>query len=277
MVVAPAGTTREPNHERHRARLVDARAHLGAPEFDGDREAVLERARAAGVKAVVVVGETLEDAEKNLRLAGNDDASVSAVSAGMIRPTAGLYPTILDRDQAASLETLIRRERARLIAIGEVGLDHWKVKDDAEREVQREIFRGFVRLSAETGLPLDVHSRSAGKPTIDLLLEEGARRVFLHAFDGRAASALPAVEAGFFFSVPPSVVRSPQKQKLIRRLPLTSLLVETDSPVLGPEPGVRNEPANVRISVGAIARLKGVSEDEVVEAVEENQHRLFGL
>ena len=258
-------------------RLVDAHAHLGAPEFDADREAVLERARAAGVKAVVVVGETLEDAEKNLRLAGNDDASVSAASAGMIRPTAGLYPTILDRDQAASLEALIRRERARLIAIGEVGLDHWKVKDDAEREIQREIFRGFVRLSAETGLPLNVHSRSAGKPTIDLLLEEGARRVLLHAFDGRAANAMPAVEAGYFFSVPPSVVRSPQKQKLIRRLPLASLLVETDSPVLGPEPGVRNEPANVRISVAAIAQLKGVSEDEVVEAVEENQHRLFGL
>ena len=96
-------------------------------------------------------------------------------------------------------------------------------------------------------------------------------------FDGRAANAMPAVEAGFFFSVPPSVVRSPQKQKLVRRLPLTSLLVETDSPVLGPEPGVRNEPANVRISVGAIAQLKGVSEDEVVEAVEENQRRLFGL
>ena len=249
-------------------RLVDVHAHLGAPEFDADRDAVLERARAAGVKAIVVVGETLADAEKNLELARG---------AAMIRPTAGLYPTILDREQAAILEALIRRERARLIAIGEVGLDHWKVQDEAEREVQREIFRGFVRLSSETRLPLNVHSRSAGRPTIELLLENGAKRVLLHAFDGRAATAMPAVEAGFFFSVPPSVVRSPQKQKLVRRLPLTSLLVETDSPVLGPEPGVRNEPANVRISVGAIAQLKGVSEDEVIEAVEENQHRLFGL
>lgn len=258
-------------------RLVDVHAHLGAPEFDADREAVLERARAAGVKAIVVVGECLADAEKNLRLARGDDGSLPESSASMLRPTAGLYPTILDRDQAASLEALIRSERDRLIAIGEVGLDHWKVQDEADREVQREIFRGFVRLSVETGLPLNVHSRSAGRPTIDLLLESGAKRVLLHAFDGRAANAMPAVEAGFFFSVPPSIVRSQQKQKLVRRLPLTSLLVETDSPVLGPEPGVRNEPANVRISVGAIAQLKGVSEDEVIEAVEENQHRLFGL
>jgi TatD DNase family protein len=255
-------------------RLVDAHAHLGAPEFDADREAVLDRARAAGVKAIVVVGETLADAEKNLALAA---ATAAGANAAMIRPTAGLYPTILDRDQAAKLEGLIRRERARLVAIGEVGLDHWKVQDPAEREVQREIFLGFVRLAAETGLPLNVHSRSAGRATIDLLLEAGAGRVLLHAFDGRAATAQPAVEAGFFFSVPPSIVRSPQKQKLVRRLPLENLLVETDSPVLGPEPGTRNEPANVTISVSAIAAIKELHEDAVIDAVEENQRRLFGL
>jgi TatD DNase family protein len=251
-------------------RLIDAHAHLGAAEFDADRAAVLERARDAGVVAVIAVGETLADAEKNLGLAAAD-------ASGMIRPAAGLYPTVLDRDQAASVESLIRRERERLAAIGEVGLDHWKVQDPAERELQREIFLGFVRLSAETGLPLNVHSRSAGKATIDLLLESGAVRVLLHAFDGRAATALPAVEAGFFFSVPPSVVRSPQKQKLVRRLPLESLLVETDSPVLGPDPGARNEPANVRISLKAIAELKGVSEGAVIEAVVENQRKLFDL
>jgi TatD DNase family protein len=251
-------------------RLVDAHAHLVAPEFDADRAAVLARARDAGVVAVIAVGETLADAEKNLSLA-------AASSDGMIRPAAGLYPTVLDRAEAASLEALIRRERGRLAAIGEVGLDHWKVQDPAERELQREIFLGFVRLSAETGLPLNVHSRSAGKATIDLLLESGAARVLLHAFDGRAATALPAVEAGFFFSVPPSVVRSPQKQKLVRRLPLASLLVETDSPVLGPERGTRNEPANVRISVTAIATLKGVSEGAVIDAVVESQQKLFGI
>jgi len=256
-------------------RLVDAHAHLGAAEFDADRIAVLERARAAGVKAVVTVGETLEDAEKNLRLAA--DGAETAELLAMIRPTAGLYPTILDRAQAQAVTALVRRERHRLIAIGEVGLDHWKVQDPAEQEIQREIFLGFVRLAAETGLPLNVHSRSAGKATIDLLLAAGAARVLLHAFDGRAATALQAVEAGYFFSVPPSIVRSPQKQKLVRRLPLERLLVETDSPVLGPEPGSRNEPANVAVSVGAIASIKGVSEDEVVDAIEENQRRLFGL
>jgi TatD DNase family protein len=218
---------------------------------------------------VIVVGETLADAERNLELAASDPT-------GMMCPAAGLYPTVLDRDQAIAVEALIRRERPRLAAIGEVGLDHWKIQDPAERELQREIFLGFVRLAAETGLPLNVHSRSAGRATIDLLLASGATRVLLHAFDGRTHSALPAVEAGFFFSIPPSVVRSPQKQKLVRRLPIESLLVETDSPVLGPEPGTRNEPANVTISVTAIAELKGLAENVVIDALVENQRRLFG-
>jgi TatD DNase family protein len=84
------------------------------------------------------------------------------------------------------------------------------------------------------------------------------------------------VEAGFFFSIPPSVVRSRQKQKLVRHLPLACLLVETDSPVLGPEPKQRNEPANVNISLKAIAELKGLDTMVVIEAVNENTRRLYG-
>ncbi|MBT8364145.1 MAG: TatD family hydrolase, partial [Deltaproteobacteria bacterium] len=85
----------------------------------------------------------------------------------------------------------------------------------------------------------------------------------------------PAVEAGYFFSVPPSVVRSRQKQKLVKNLPLSCILVETDSPVLGPKPKERNEPANVSISISAIAELKNVSQGEVMEAVSENTSKLY--
>ncbi len=108
-------------------------------------------------------------------------------------------------------------------------------------------------VALELDLPLNVHSRATGRRTIELLLGRGARRVQLHAFDGRAATAEPAVEAGYFFSVPPSIARSRQKQKLVRRLPLDRLLVETDSPVLGPEPEERNEPLNATVSVREIA------------------------
>jgi TatD DNase family protein len=109
-----------------------------------------------------------------------------------------------------------------------------------------------------------------------MLLEHGAIRVQLHAFDGKSSSAAAAVDAGYFFSVPPSVVRSRQKQKLVKSIPLSCLLVETDSPVLAPDPQQRNEPANVLLSIKAIAELKNVSEDKVRASVSENTQRLYG-
>ena len=247
--------------------LVDTHTHLCDASFDADRTEVLERARKAGVTAVIAVSGTLADAQRNLELA-QDHA--------LLRPAAGLYPTHLDCADAEAMVALIREERHRLWAIGEVGLDHWKVKEEAERGVQREIFGKFIDLSLELDLPLNVHSRSAGRHAIALLLERNARRVQLHAFDGKATSALPGVEAGYFFSIPPSIVRSKQKQKLVKRLPLSCLLIETDSPVLGPSPDERNEPANIRQSVKAIAALKDISEETVIAAVWENTERLYG-
>jgi TatD DNase family protein len=250
-----------------RVGLVDTHAHLGDPTFDGDRGEVLRRARDAGVTAVIAVGETLTDARRNLALAAEHPE---------MRPAAGLYPTHLDEAKADALEALIREHRDRLVAIGEVGLDHWKVKEDADRATQRRIFGRFIDLAIELDLPLNVHSRSAGRHAIACLLERDARKVQLHAFDGKPSTALPAVEAGFFFSVPPSIVRSRQKRKLVGRLPLSCLLLETDSPVLGPVAGERNEPANVRVALEAVAEIKGLPAEEVEVAVSENTVRLYG-
>ena len=247
--------------------LVDTHTHICDPSFDADRGDVLQRAAEAGVTAVIAVGENMDDARRNLELAEKHP---------MIRPAAGLYPTILDLDQAEQMQAFIRQERERLVAIGEVGLDFWIVKQDAQKELQKEILKGFVQLSIELDLPLNIHSRSAGRHAVALLLENGATRVQMHAFDGKASAALPAVEAGFYFSVPPSIVRSRQKQKLVKHLPLSCLLVETDSPVLGPEPNKRNEPANIAVSIQAIAELKNVGKDEVIEAVAENTKNLYG-
>jgi TatD DNase family protein len=100
--------------------------------------------------------------------------------------------------------------------------------------------------------------------------------VQLHAFDGKFGAAMPAVEAGFFFSIPASVARSRQKQKLVHQLPISCLLLETDSPVLGPEPGRRNEPVNVRLALQSIAEIKEVSTEGLAEAIYENTRRLYG-
>lgn len=247
--------------------LVDTHAHMCDASFDEDRETVLERARKAGISAIIAVGENLADARKNCEL---------AQTFPILKPAAGLYPTHLDLEQAHQMADFLRDNQSRMVAIGEVGLDYWVVKEEAEKALQREILKIFVELSKELNLPLNIHSRSAGRHAIALLLENNAARVQMHAFDGKAAAALPAVEAGYFFSIPPSVVRSRQKQKLVKRLPLSCLLIETDSPVLGPVPNERNEPANIRQSVKAIAELKDVSEEEVIAVVADNTERLYG-
>lgn len=247
-------------------RLFDAHAHLAAPDFADDLPDVLARAESAGLCGVVTVGETLADAERILELAARHP---------LIKPAAGLFPTMADPAAAADVRAWIRRNADRLVAIGEVGLDRWVVKTEAAWRIQENILAEFVALANELDLPLNVHSRSAGRHAIDFLRRGRARRVLMHAFDGKAAAAMEGVEAGYAFSIPPSVVRSPQKQKLVRRLPLESLLLETDSPVLGPDPTLRNEPAHITVACRAVAELKGVSPETVARVTTDNARRLF--
>ena len=248
-------------------KLVDTHAHICDPAFDKDRAEVLERARKAGVVAIIAVGENLSDASRNLEL---------AKSYPMLKPSAGLYPTVLDLNQAGEMADFIQQNHSSLVAIGEVGLDYWVVKEEPQKALQREILVRFIEIAKELDLPLNIHSRSAGRHAIALLLENNATRVQMHAFDGKAGATMPALEAGYFFSIPPSVTRSRQKQKLVKRLPLSNLLIETDSPVLGPSPDKRNEPANIQQAVKAIAALKDISEEAVIAAVWENTERLYG-
>lgn len=247
--------------------IIDTHTHLYDDSFDTDRAAVIERAAAAGVGGIITVSETVDDARRNLDLAAAHPC---------LFPAAGLYPTYLEPDAAEGMRAFIRRNRERLVAIGEVGLDYWAVQDEGDRDRQRRILEDFVELSLELDLPLNVHSRSAGRHAVDLLIAKKARKVQLHAFDGKAGAARPAVEAGYFFSVPASIERSRQKQKLVRQLPLSCLLVETDSPVLGPDATKRNEPENAVIALKGIAEIKNLSPEAVAAAVLENTRRLYG-
>jgi len=248
--------------------MIDTHAHLCDQIFSADRSIVLANARRVGIKTIISVSENLEDSKINLKL--------SEVHPEIL-PAAGLYPAILDTNLAEKVCQFIERNYEKLAAIGEVGLDYRVVEEEKQREVQRSIFEEFIQLSLTYNLPLNVHSRSAGKHAIKLLLQKGARKVQLHAFDGKASSALPAVEAGYFFSIPPSIVRSRQKQKLVKHLPPSSLLLETDSPVLGPDSDRRNEPANLPIVLRAVAEIKGISQEELLEIVTLNTFRLYNL
>lgn len=254
--------------------MIDCHAHLASPEFEKDLDLVLERARQAGVDQVLAVGEDHADNERVLALARRVPG---------IRACLGLHPDrwgddrTVDPGEIERVIEQIRAHRDEIVAVGEVGLDGWYARDHARQEAQAVALRRLVRLAVELDLPLNVHSRSAGRRTLELLREEGARRVLMHAFDGKAHLAEAAAKEGYLFSIPPSVVRSAQKQKLAARLPLAAMALESDSPVLGPVPGERNEPGNMRRAAEWIATARGVPVAEVIEVTRRSAVSLFRL
>ncbi|XP_070179945.1 putative deoxyribonuclease TATDN3 isoform X2 [Littorina saxatilis] len=263
--------------------LVDVHTHLTDEEFTQDIDDVISKAKEAGLAAVVAVSESAADFTKVLALADRYPDFVA--------PCLGLHPVqkVTEGGEGAfgersvsvkefeDAEHLLEEHSHRLTAIGEIGLDftpRW-CKTPEDKAAQREVLSRQVKLAQKHDLPINVHSRSAGQPTINLLKDLGASKVLLHAFDGRASVALSGVQCGYYFSVPPSICRSPQKQKLVSAVPLSNVLLETDSPVLGPDRTVRNVPANVNISCEWIAQIKKVSVDEVREITTQNAIKLF--
>ncbi|CAG8602671.1 23168_t:CDS:2, partial [Racocetra persica] len=262
--------------------IVDVHAHLYPSSFPTTPiEQILIRAKSANVSSIVTVPEILEDAQSIFEL--KNDLTLSSSLRDMIEPCAGLHPapqgamSLVKVDQADSIIQFIKDKSSDLVGIGEVGLDFTprilnsaidaypdlKLSDDELKNVQRTILARHIDLSLQFDLPLNVHSRSAGHHALNCLRDYGARKVVMHAFDGRIQYANKGVEMGFFFSMPPSIVRSPQRQKLAAAIPLSNLLLETDSPALGPEQGVDNEPDSVVISAKEIARIKNIDVADV--------------
>ncbi|MDH5810963.1 MAG: TatD family hydrolase [Candidatus Verstraetearchaeota archaeon] len=246
--------------------MIDVHAHLTDGSYS-DLPEVLKRAREAGLEHIII---SITDPPEIVRA-----REVLAMAPGFISLTIGLDPMALSEDKYRKFEALVEAER--VVGIGEVGLDHFYARDHGMRNLQMEFFRRCIRLAMRKGLPLVVHSRSAGHVALEVLYSEGADKVLMHAFDGKSGDARLAAERGFYFSIPTSVVYSQQKQKLVKNLPLDSLMLETDSPVLSPVRGVRNEPTNLIYALRKVAEIKRTTEEEVARVTTENAKKLFRL
>ena len=248
----------------NRLRIIDTHCHLEEPEFAVDLDEVIQRAVRLGVHMITsAIREDTWDRALGIS-ASHDSVSVAL----------GLDPDLYSQIQSA--KDFIKAKREQLIALGEVGLDHYRERNHKKRESQRESFQQMIELAKEIALPLQVHSRSAGRKSLETLVSMGAEHVQMHAFDGKASLARAAsTEYGYYFSIPTSVVRSAQKRKLVKAVDIERILVETDSPVLGPDRGSRNEPSNVWVALREVASILKREEEEMREILLENTLRLY--
>ena len=287
--------------------LTDTHCHLDFTKFDQDREAVIRRAEEAGVTRVLVPALDHESGCAAIKLADTYPNLFAAV---------GFHPTDLDKWIETSLEDLrklvsepngLSLERYeqdpaiqnKVVAIGEIGLDYYWVKEAEKRNFQRYALRQQLQLAQQMNKPVVIHMREEndewfGQASIDLLEILSAwcatlaaqshllamRPGVLHSFNGNLETAQKAIELNFYIGVtgPVTYKNAEEKRRIIRQLPLERLLIETDAPFLTPVPhrGKRNEPAFVVLIADKIAEIHNTTREQVARVTSQNANRLFG-
>jgi TatD DNase family protein len=256
------------------ALLVDTHCHLDLHHFDTDRDAVLERARAAGVGRILIPG---------IDLAQNRRAVALAEKYSQLRVAVGVHPNDTPDFGARELGALrALAQHPQVDAIGEIGIDlYWKA---VPLEQQQHAFRMHLELAADLNKPVIIHDREAHAEVMAILREQAPPAGgVLHAFSGDAAMAAEAMQLGFYLGVdgPLTYKKSDALRAIVATVPLDRILIETDAPYLTPDAppqakrGTRNEPANVRHVAQKLAEVRGLSVDAVAEATTANARRLF--
>ncbi|HSN22195.1 MAG TPA: TatD family hydrolase [Usitatibacter sp.] len=251
--------------------LVDSHCHLDFPELRADLDGVMRRMAEGGVDYALTISTTLATFPAVLEVAGS-------------RPnlwcSAGVHPDERRDDREAGVDELVRMARhPKVVAIGETGLDYYRVEGDTGW--QRERFRAHIRAAREAGKPLVIHTRAAAADTLRIMEEERAREVggVMHCFTETWEVAEAAMAMGFRISFSGIVTfkNAQALREVAVRVPLDRMLVETDSPYLAPVPhrGKTNEPSYVRHVAEEIARLRAVPPEEVARATSANFFALF--
>jgi TatD DNase family protein len=246
-------------------------------DFDGDREAVVQRALDANVGIIVNVG------DGDARGDSHSAAFRIAEQYPFVYTTVGIHPhdaTLLDDSFYRRLEEMARHRK--VIAVGEIGLDYHY--DNSPRDIQRQAFRRQLRLARERNLPVVIHTREAEPDTLEILNEEWAgasRPGIIHCFTGTRQFAERVVEMGFYISFSGVVTfkKAGDLREVAKSLPLERVLIETDSPFLAPEPfrGRRNEPSFVVETARRIAALREMDPADFGRATTENFFRAFDI
>ena len=249
--------------------LVDTHCHLGDPAYEADRAEVMERAWAAGVAHVVVIGESRVASERARRI---------AVADPRLSATAGVHPHHAS-DWSSETEAWLRVAAADpvVVAVGEAGLDYHY--DHSPRAAQREAFAAQLELGAELGKPVVVHAREADADIAAALRGAPRTTAILHSFSSSMELLWTGLALGHYVSFSGMVTfRSWTLDDAVKETPLDRILVETDGPYLAPMPhrGRRNEPGYVRHTAERLAAIRGIDPAEFIAHTGDNARRLFG-
>ena len=254
--------------------LVDSHCHLDFPQFDADREAVLQRAEQAGLRALVAVGvgKGPPELDAGLRM---------AALRPWIYPTIGIHPHEAKQADEAAFASLERlAAEPQVVAVGEIGLDYHY--DHSPRPLQQEVFVRQMELARRAAKPIIIHCREAWSDCLALLRihwrPHGLPGIF-HCFSGDPAIAREGLEMGFYISFAGNLTfpKAGELREVAQQIPKDRLLVETDAPYLAPVPhrGRRNEPAFVAAVANQVAVLHGVAPEEMAEQTTRNVFRLL--
>jgi len=260
--------------------LVDDHCHLMHAAYK-DLDQVIERAKKAGVKAIICSG---------INPPTNREALEIAKKYPMIRASLGIYPVDalgIEQDVEAGLKVhkgpidlddefeFIKQNKDKIAAVGECGLDYHWIKDKELQKKERENFARIIEFVEKLKKPIIVHTRKAEEDCINMLTSSKIKNVVLHCFEGRKSLIKRAADAGYIFSIPTNIVKSQHFQILAEMASINQITTETDGPYLSPA-GFPNEPANVKVVVEKIAQIKGFTPEEVANNIWLNFQRIYG-
>jgi TatD DNase family protein len=248
--------------------MIDCHAHLEQPQYDKDRDEVIERCRKE-LKAIITCCTHPKDFELTSQLVKKYN--------GFIFATAAIHPEyIKEIDESKKNEFFknIIKSRENFVGIGETGLDF--IIEEAEcREKQKKLFLDFIQFAKELNLPLVIHARKAFKETIEILEDQKVKNVLIHFFTAKELLH-KVIENDWYISVNTTLLFSKKIKKIVRDMPLERILTETDSPWLGLEKK-RNEPTSVKYVIEKIAEIKGMKFEDVDRITTENAIKFFKL